>query len=270
MALRSLKAPWASNSWQEVISDFGAAPTNSQDQPCDLVSVPSTFSGTVPQLAVLDRGVNGNNPNAIWLVDPATTNLFQETYQNALAGPDNTLFGAGLGGNADAIDALPATGELATIWEGDGVSDNGCISIFNGSGGVRYIYTTGSGITLGFALAVDPLTQRICGANQYALASPLATQTPQSWSFDSTNGTMNQELTFPNNNPTAWRPDLRINFHDPGMTFSPDGKFLVVVDQTLASDGGRLLIFDNEPFVVPPITISSVTSTGNGISLSWT
>lgn len=270
-ALRCLQSPFTSNSWQEIISDFGAAPTNAQDQPCDLVSVPSTFTGPVPQLAVLDRGVNGNNPNAIWLVDPATTNLFQACYQNALVPPNNTIFGDGLGGNADAMDALPATGELATIWEGDGVNDNGCIAIFNGSGSVRYILTAGSGITLGFALAVDPLTQRIWVADEKSLAAPSAFALPQIVSFDSTNGTpFTQEITFPNNNPTAARPDLRINFHDPGMRFSPDGKFLVVADQTLASDGGRLVIFDNEPFVIPSMNITSVNSTSSGINLTWT
>ena len=268
-SLRRLKAPWTSNPVEEIISDFGAAPVNAQDQPCDLVFVPSTFTGTVPQLAVLDRGVNGNNPNAIWLVDPATSSYYQYSYLNALAGPDNLLFGDGLGGNANAIDAIPATGELATIWEGDGVNDNGVISVFNGSGGVRYILTAGSGVTFGSALAVDPLTQRIWVADQKTIVTPSAFTPPQIVSFDSTNGTFTQEINFPNNNPSTARPDLRINFHDPGMTFSPDGSFLVVVDQTLASDGGRLVIFDNEPFVIPPITVTIVSS-GGCQNLTWT
>lgn len=286
--LRRLKEPWATSPVEEVITDFGNAPTNRQDQPADLVFVPNTFSGTVPQLAVLDRGVDANNnPNAIWLVDPATGTLNQSVYNNGgvnqLVAPDNfSIAGAGvLGGNANAIAALPATGELVTIWEGTdtaGVrSPNGIISAIDGSGAIRYISTTLSGITWGAGIAVDPVTSRIWVSDRNNTVAPSAFNTPQIVSFDSAsvppgsdNTSFIQELTFPNIAPTADRPDRHIDFKDPGMRFSPSGSFLVVSDQSLVSGGGRLVIFHSEPFVVPPITITSVTRAGGSANLVWT
>jgi hypothetical protein len=285
--LRRLKEPWASSPVEEVITDFGNSPTNRQDQPADLVFVPNTFSGTVPQLAVLDRGVDANNnPNAIWLVDPATGTLNQSIYNeggiNQLVAPDNfTIAGAGvIGGNANAIAALPATGELVTIWEGTdtaGVrSTNGIISAIDGSGAVRYISTTLSGITWGAGIAVDPTTSRIWVSDRNNTVNPSAFNTPQIVSFDSASvapGTDNasfiQELTFPNIAPTLDRPDRHIDFKDPGMRFSPSGSFLVVSDQSLVAGGSRLVIFHSEPFIVPPITITSVTRTGGSVNLVW-
>jgi hypothetical protein len=53
------------------------------------------------------------------------------------------------------------------------------------------------------------------------------------------------------------------------MRFSQDGKFLVVSDQGLFSGGGRLLIFHSEPFVIPPKTVTIVSS-GGCQNLTWT
>lgn len=266
--LRRLKAPWNLNSVEEVITDFGAAPLNRQDQPCDL-----TFYVTngVTRLAVLDRGVDAsNNPNAIWVVDPATTALNQSLYATALVPSTTTLFGAGLGGNANGIGYLPKTGELVTIWEGDGVNDNGVVQAFDATtGSARSIFLGGSGITWGAGIAVDPTTDRIWVTDRKNTVTPSAFVTPQIVSFDSTNGAAVQELTFPNSSPTADRPDRHIDFKDPGLRFSTDGSFLVVSDQSLHSGGGRVLIFHNEAFTIPDITITSVTRSGGNANLTW-
>lgn len=269
-ALHRLQQPWASSPVEEVISDFGFAPTNRSDQPCDL-----TFFVTngVTQLAVLDRGTDGNNnPNSVWVVDPATTGLNQSLYSTALVLPNNTLFGAGLNGNANAIATLPKTSELVTIWEGDGVNDNGVIQAFDTTSGTpRSIFIgPGSGITWGAGIAVDPLTDRIWVSDRKNTVSPSAFVTPQICSFDSTNGALIQELTFPSLNPTADRPDKHIDFKDPGMAFSADGSIMVVADQSLVAGGSRLIVFHNEGFTAAPITITSVSRTGGNSDLTWT
>jgi hypothetical protein len=233
----------------------------------------------------LDRGSDGgNNPNAIWLVDPATTTLNQAVYNNFLVAPDNLAFGAGLGGNANAIAALPATGELLTIWE-DGTSnsvataDDAVIMAWDSAGVGRQISTTtGSGKNGWFAgLAVDPLTSRIWVSDRVNTVNPSAFNVPTIRSFDTNTvpvGTLNtsaaDEITFPSVSPTLDRPDRHIDFKDPGMAFSPNGSFLAVSDQSPCSGGSRLIIFHSEPFVVAPISITSVTRSGGNANLAWT
>jgi hypothetical protein len=258
------------NTVEEVISDFGFAPTNRSDQPCDL-----TFYVTngVTKLAVLDRGVDlNNNPNAIWVVDPATAALNQYNYNTSLVAPDNTVFGFGLGGNANGIVWLPASDELATIWEGDGATDNGVIVAFNTTSGAarNILIGPGSGVTWGAGIDVDPTTGRIWVSDRKRTTFPLSpTAVPQIASFDPTTGAYVQELSFTNANWTADRPDRNVNFKDPGMRFSKDGKFLVVSDQALHSGGGRILIFHSEPFTIAPVNITSTVRTGSHVALTW-
>ena len=57
--------------------------------------------------------------------------------------------------------------------------------------------------------------------------------------------------------------------HEGGMTFSPNGSFLVVSDQSILSGGGRLVVFHNEPFAVVPVTVTSVERTGTNVDLAW-
>ncbi len=284
-AVSRLKEPWATSTLEEVISDFSVAPTNQQDQVCDLAFVPTTWGGTYPQLALLDRGVNANNnPNAIWLADPATTTLNQAVYNTFLVAPSTTAFGAGIGGNANAIAAHPVTGELLTIWE-DGVSnsvataDDGVIIAWDSTGAARQISTTtGSGQNGWYAgIAVDPLTSRIWVSDRVNTGNPSAFNTPAIRSYDTNTvpaGTLNSsvvnEITFPTISPTMDRPDRHIDFKDPGMAFSANGGILVVSDQSLVAGGSRLIIFHNEAFTIPNVTITSVTRSGGSANLTWT
>ena len=271
--LRRLKEPWASSPLEEVITDFGSAPTNRSDQPCDLAFY--VLNG-VTKLAVLDRGVDlNNNPNAIWVVDPATVTLNQSVYNNGginqLVAPDTAIFGAGAGGNANGIAWLRASDELVTIWEGDGITANNVVVAWNTTTGVpRNIFDAPASITWGAGIDVDPTTGRIWVSDRRKTVAPLSElAVPQIVSLDPASGAAVQELSFTNSNPTADRPDLNVNFKDPGMRFSQDGKFLVVSDQALHSGGGRLLIFHSEPFVIAPVSITSTVRTGSSVALTW-
>jgi hypothetical protein len=270
--LRRLKAPWASNVVEEIVTDFGFAPTNRQDQPCDVVPVPAAFTGTTPMMAVLDRGVDASiNPNAIWLVDPTTTSLNQMLYSTPLVqAPDSAIFGNGSGGNANAIaflDGVTPGGELVTVHEGTGL-----IATFTSAGQNRYIDTTAASITFGEGIAVDPTTSRVWVSDNKNNVTPSAFVTNRITSFDSavsSPGPFAEEIIFPNTSPSADRPDRRVYFHEPGMTFSQDGAFLVVSDQSLSSHGGRLLIFHNQAFTIPAFTITSVNRSGSTVNLAW-
>lgn len=263
-SLRRLKAPWATSPVEEIISDFTST-NNLSDQP---VGVALLVTNGVTQLAVLDRrSDNVNNRNAIYLVDPVTTALNQVGYTNYLVPPSTTALGGGLAGPVNAIAAATAAGEVVTTLQNDG-----WISAINGDGLVREISTTGSGLSITRGIAVDPTTGRIwVSGNDPTTPSLLVTN--EIWSFDSNPGATAhiQELIFPRvGGGTEDRPDRRIKFADGGLTFSPDGEFLVVSDQSYLSGGGRLVIFHNEAFTIAPISITSVSRTGLDVSLVWT
>jgi hypothetical protein len=260
-SLRRLKAPWNSNPVEEIISDFNTT-NNLRDQPIGL----SFFvTNSTTMLAVLDRNSdNVTSRNAVYLVDPATPSLNQVGYTNYLVPPTTSVLGEGLTGPANAIATLPGTGELVTTLQNDG-----WLTAIDGSGSVRYIGTSAAAMTLARGLAVDPTTSRIWVAGN-DLATPSLTVTNQVWSFDSTTGAEIQELTFPRLNPSAARPDKTIKFAEGGMAFAQDGAFLVIGDQSYLAGGGRLVIFHNEPFVIAPLTITSVTRSGGNVALAWT
>lgn len=260
-SLRRLKAPWSSNPVEEIISDFNTT-NNLRDQPIGL----SFFvTNSTTMLAVLDRNSdNVTSRNAIYLVDPANPSLNQVGYTNYLVPPTTSVLGQGLTGPANAIATLPTTGELVTTLQNDG-----WISAIDGSGAVRYLGTAAAGMTLARGIAVDPTSSRIWVAGN-DLTAPSLTVTNQVWSFDSSTGAEIQELTFPRVNPSAARPDKTIKFAEGGMAFAPDGSFLVISDQSYLSGGGRLVIFHNEPFVIAPVTITSVVRSGGNVDLTWT
>jgi hypothetical protein len=257
MSLRRLKAPWATGTVEEVISNFGLDPAD--DDPIDLAFAPSTFTGSIGaphSLIVMDRGSDNDTANALYVVDPSTTTLGQSSYVNFLAGPDAFSLGSN---NANAIAPLAKSGEMVVL------NQDGSISAVNGDGSLRYItpttlFTTPDPI-FPTAVAVDPITSRIWVADDIL---------DEVWSVESSATEPSadvKELAFPLTR--ADRPDLQIDFNEPGMAFAADGSFLVVSDTSTANGGGRLLIFHNEAFAVAPFSVTNIVRTGTAVQLSW-
>jgi hypothetical protein len=202
---------------------------------------------------VADRGSDGDTFNALNLVDPATTELYQ-TNNNFLMAPTTS----GLGwDNLTAIGSLPQSGEVVTL------SYDGFITAVNGSGTARAITPTGFALAAAQALAVDPTTGRVWVA---------ADGLDEVWSLDpSLTPTADiKELSFPlKDPPVAFR---QMKFHDPGMAFATNGAFLVLSDTSTAGGGGRLLIFHKEPYVafsLSAFSITNVSRTVQGLQLQW-
>lgn len=234
-AVARLKWPWSNNVPETIIADISPSGTpDADDDAIDVTVAPFNFSGSVGQpgwIVVADRGVDGDAPNALYVVDPATTSLNQTNLAQAfLVAPTP----GDLGNNLTAITSLPASGEVASL------SQDGTLVAVNGNGAQRYINALNlwpiGGSANGVAIAVDPTTGKIWGADDLK---------DEVWSIDATTGADVQEIGFPLGDPL--RPDRQIDFHDPGMAFAPDGAFMVITDGSLSNGtGGRLIIFHNE------------------------
>lgn len=253
-----LKWPWSANLPETIISDIFRmeSPPEPDDDAIDLCVAPVTFAGSLGQpgwIVVADRGVDGNAYNALYLVDPETTNLYQRIVPTYLVQPT----ASDLGGDLVGIDSLSQSGEVVVV------SVDGFIVAVNAEGTLRYITTQNlwpiGAPANGAAMAVDPLTSRIWVADN---------RLDEIWSVDATTGEDQREFGFPLTNPS--RPDQQINLHDPGMAFAPDGSFLLVSDSSTGNGGGRLLIFHNEPFTIPSFSITCVTATPGSVTLGWT
>lgn len=258
-ALMRLKSPWESNTVERIVSDFGTLSTTNtvqDDDPFDIVIAPSTFTGSrgsAGQVVIGDRGLDGDAYNALVLVNPATTQLNQTNYSTYLVDPTATT----LGGNLIAMTTLPASGEVVTI------TADGQLSAVNGDGTVRFfwpgLYLDPASPMQPSALATDPLSGRIWIADDLR---------DEVWSIQADGaGTDRKELAFPLVNLT--RPERQIDFHEPGLAFAPDGKFLVVSDTSTLNGGGRLHIFHNEVQAIATFKIGTVTRTAEGIKIEW-
>lgn len=251
MALMRLKWPWTSNVPEVIISNFGSTATD--DDPIDVTVAPANFSGSRAQpgsILVADRGSDGDANNAVYVVDPTTTTLDQTTYTTFLVDPT----GGGLGNNLVAIAPIPASGEVATL------SQDGFLIGIDGNGNQRFINAFNlwplGGSANGQAIATDPIGGKIWAADDLL---------DEVWSIDATTGDDVREIGFPLVDPA--RPDRQIDFHDPGMAFSPDGAFMVVSDSNPGS--GRLIIFHNEIVTPPSFSITSAARVGQNFQLMW-
>lgn len=257
-AVARLKAPWASNAVETVIADFGDVnAANRDDDTIDLAVAPANFTGSFGQpnmIVVADRGNDGDNFNAVHLIDPATTTLNQVGYVNYLVTP--TPSPGNLGGDLNAITPLPASGEMLIV------SNDGFLVAVDANGSWRYLFPSTLWLTgpapSSAAVAADPTTGRVWVADDVL---------DEIWSVDATSGADQKELGFPLTNPL--RTERQIDFHDPGMAFAPDGSFLVVSDTSTANGGGRLIIFHNEPTVIPTFKLTSVARNGAQVQLNW-
>ena len=255
-SLMRLKAPWAANTPEMVITNTGFNTLGPDDDPIDLAFAPPNWTGTLGQpgwLVIADRGSDTDANNALNLQDPATT-VLDQINNNFLVSPSESALGWG---NLDAIGSLPLSGEVVTL------STDGYISVVNGSGTVRTIFPSGFTMTAGQALAVDPNTGKVWVADDVL---------DEVWSVDPslTPTADSKELSFPLKDPSI--TFRQINFHDPGMVFSTNGAFLVVSDTSTAGGGGRLIIFHSEtpaPFALSSFSITNVTQTVSGPKLEW-
>jgi hypothetical protein len=263
-ALMRLKFPWTSNVPEQIIADF-VGPTNNpaagawlDDDTCDVVFPPATFNGSLgnsSQLVVMDRGVDYNLNNAFFLVDPGTTTLMQTNYDRYLYGPSTSSMGWL---NLAGMTTLPQSGEIVSL------NQDAQVTAVNGDGVARVFwpnfYADPTVSITPATIATDPNTGRIWIGDDLW---------DQLWSC-APDGTAEQlELSFPLTDTT--RPDRQLTMHSPGggMVFSPDGKFMVMSDNSIVNGGGRLLIFHNESFAVPSFTVTNVTSAGQQVQLSW-
>lgn len=253
MALMRLKAPYASNTPETIISNFGSAATD--DDPIDVTVAPANFTGAANWIAVADRGSDGDANNTIYLVDPATTTVNQTTYEYFLVGPDNFTIGTQ---NLNAIASSPVTGELVVL------NADGFIYLVNGAKEVRSIlpniYADPFVTISPRALGVDPTTGRIWLADDVM---------KEIWSIPaSATDTTAEKLEVDFTLKEGSRPDSNITFHDPGVTFAGNGSILVVSDTSTGNGGGRLHIFHSEE-AVTEIRITRSAKTAQGFELEW-
>lgn len=253
-----LQAPWESNAIETVIAELNdPVLTDRDDDSIDLIIAPMNFTGTIGQpgmIVVADRGLDGDANNAIYVIDPSTTELGHTNYSNFLAGPTPTALGSG---DLNSIAALPQSGEVVTL------SAEGTIVATDANGFSRFIYPSTlwplGATASGAAVTADPTTGRLW------LADDLLDEI---WSVDPSGLTPDvKELAFPPTN--LKRPERVMDFHESSLAFSPDGKFLVVTDTSTVNDGGRILIFHNEASALPPFKLSSVVKTEQSLDLAW-
>lgn len=264
MALMRLKAPWASNTPELVVTNFSTVVGD--DDPIDVCIAPSGFNGVIGQpgwVVVADRGSDTDPMNAVYALDPATTDLYQQHvpsgvppsagYWRYLVQP--TSSGLGLT-NLNAIAPLPPN-EVVVL------SQDGYITAIDGNGYQRYIYPStfwplSGPAPFGLAIATDPTLGRVWLADNTL---------DEIWSVDPWTGADQKELSFPT--VRAEWVDKVLDVHDPGMTFAPNGSLMIVSDTSTVNGGGRLLIFHNEGFAIPTFRITSVVNTPQGVALAW-
>jgi len=257
-----LKAPWAAHTPEVVIADFGDASGGPvDDDAIDLTVAPEGFNGSLGKpgmIIIADRGSDGDANNAVYYLDPATTELNQTGYSNFLVPPTPTGLGSG---NLNAITSLPQYHEVVTL------STDGWITAIDAEGAFRSIWPLTLWADLsgpdpaGLAIAVDPQTGRLWVADDLL---------DEIWSIsaDPVSPTADQkELSFALTNPE--RPERQLIMHDPGLAFSPDGNLMVLADTSTANGGGRLLIFHNETVVIPDFRLLSIARTAEGVELKW-
>lgn len=219
-------APYANTS---VISQFQTA---GDDDTAAIRLVPPGFQGPNVQpgdLLIADRGADADPPNAIYVYSPSSPQGDPAAYSLFFVLP--ATLSAYDGNNLNDIE-FSADGTKLYI-----AFDLGQIVEIDANGAlVREIPV--SGVTMGNleSIGVNPLDGRIwCGDDNL----------DQIWSIDPASGEARLEASF--HLAGESRPDFQINFHDPGMTFSPDGKRLVVSDTGLDASVGWVWVLDVTP-----------------------
>jgi hypothetical protein len=259
--LMRLKAPWAENTPEVIISDYGPAGDPLDDDPIAVAITPAGFDGqfgTPGGIAIADRGADDNAYNAVYFVDPATVGTDLEDYEEYIYPPTAVDLG---GSNLNDIEALPEYNEIITL------ADDGWLFAIDANGWLREIrplqlYWDTTETPNSECIAVDPQTGRVWLADD---------NLDQIWSID-------PDPTFQTDDilevsffmEGEARPDYNINFHDPCMCFAPDGSFLVVSDIDTRLGGGRFFILHDEE--APPVhsfAVASIEKVESGVKFTW-
>ena len=276
-SIMRLRWPWSSNLPEQVVADF-AGTTNDpaagawlDDDPCDCVFPPASFTGTISQtwpasktwptsvtpnqLVVLDRGTDFNGNNTLYLVDPNTTSLSQTNYDWYLYGPSTSAMGAT---TMVGMTTLAESGEIVTL------NQDGQVTAVTANGAQRAFWPAtyqDAYVAINPAcITSDPTTGRLWIGDQLWR---------QVFSCAPDGSDCQIELSFPL--VVTNRTDQQIQMHAPGggMAFAPDGSFLAMSDNSTINGGGRLLIFHNQQIAVPTFAITSASASGQQIQLAW-
>lgn len=211
-----------------VISQFQ---TSADDDPITVRLVPPGFQGPNVQpgdLLIADRGADGDPPNAVYVYSPSNPQGDPGAYSLFFI-PAATL-SAYNGNNINDMEFSPDGTKLYIAF------DLGQIAELDANGTLLREIPV-SGTTLGNleSIGVSPVDGKIwCGDDNL----------DQIWAVDPATGVANLEVSFRLAGES--RPDFQINFHDPGLTFSPDGKRLVVSDTGLNAAVGWIWVLDVE------------------------
>jgi len=226
-----------------VISSFVGS---GDDDPIVVAAAPPGFSSALispGDLLIADRGVDANNPQGVYAFPPALytgtpltgySTFFLPTASLSAYGADDTLNINGMSLGPD-----PARNDEIVMYL---ALDKGRIAKFAADGTSLGELTvtgiTGAGLANLDSLGVNPKDGRIWVGDD---------NLDQLWSIDPVTGEAQLEVSFRREGET--RPDYQINFHDPSIKFSSDGKKMVVCDTTQNVTEGWIWIFEfGEPF----------------------
>lgn len=224
----------------KVISSFVGS---GDDDPVVVATAPPGFSSTLVSpgdVLIGDRGVDSNNPQGVYVFPPSLftgttftgySTFFLPTTALGAYGADDTnnLNGMSLGPD-------PARDNQIVMYL---AFDKGKIAKFAADG-----TSLGEFTPVGVApanldsLGVNPRDGRIWIGDD---------NLDQLWSIDPVTGEAQLEVSFRREGES--RPNYQINFHDPSIKFSRDGKKMVVCDTTENATEGWIWIFEfGEPF----------------------
>jgi len=219
-----LGAPYTN---EMVISEFGGS---GDDDSIQLVTAPPGFDGTnvdPGDLVIGDRGFDSNPPNAVFVYSPTLPVGDPGAYTTTLGSSPflpSTY-------NDNDINDLAFSKDGSTLFI---ALDKGQILKLDAEGNLLgTVPVTGVSLTNLEAIGVNPLDGRIWASDD---------NIDQVWSIDPDTGEARLELSF--FRPTDTRVDHQINFHDPGVSFSPDGRKIFISDVTDTVAEGWLWIIE--------------------------